>query len=43
LLHIQDWAERFEVNGFKSSLLDIARKLDETLVTKWRGRLNKHD
>jgi len=40
LLHIVDWAERFEISGFKSSLLDVARKLDPSLIAKWRGRMN---
>lgn len=40
LLMVQDVAERFVPTGFKARLAPIAAKLDSSLVSKWRGKMN---
>lgn len=40
LLHLQDWRDRFGASGFKASVAAIADRIDQSLVTKWRGRMS---
>jgi hypothetical protein len=40
LLTMVDTAERRPCTGFKGRLVEIAGKLDPTLVKKWRGKMN---